>query len=58
MKYAVYANNELVHVCSRYADTCAVTDWAIAAGYRTLVEEVSEHGTRVIFDAMNGNKKQ
>lgn len=57
MKYAVYANETLIHVCSKYADTCAATDWAIDKGYRTRLEEISESGTRVIFDALNGNKE-
>lgn len=57
MKYAVYADDELIHVCERYADTCIPSALAIANGHRTRVEEISENGTRVIFDALNGNKE-
>lgn len=57
MKYAVYANETLIHVCSKYADTCEATNWAIDNGYRTRCEEISESGTRTIFDALNGNKE-
>ena len=57
MKYAVYANETLIHVCSRYEDTCKATDWAINKGYRTRCEEVSERGIHVTFDALNGNKE-
>jgi hypothetical protein len=55
MKYAIYTNDNLFHVCSTYVDTIPVTDWAIKNGYRTRCEEVSEYETRVIFDASNGN---
>ena len=57
IKYAVYADGTLIHVCSKYADSIPATDWAIENGYRTRVEEVSENGTRVIMDALNGNKE-
>lgn len=57
IKYAVYANGTLIHVSSKYADSIAATDWAIEKGYRTRCEEVSGNGTRVIFDALNGNKE-
>ena len=57
IKYAVYANNNLIHVCSKFADTIPASDWAIENGYRTRCEEISEFGTRVIFDALNGNKE-
>jgi len=57
MKYAVYANGLLIHVCSNYAGTCKATNWAIDKGYRTRCEEISESETRIIFDARNGNKE-
>lgn len=57
IEYAVYADGTLIRVYSKYADSIAATNWAIEKGYRTRCEEISENGTRVIFDALNGNEE-